>query len=129
MLTLAAAIGIGRFAFTPVLPMMQRDLDLSLRAAGWLASANYAGYFAGALSAVWLRLAPGAIVRGSLAATALLTIGMGLTHDLGVWMVLRALAGELERALLRPFLAVAHVRARINLYENGSYIWDDHAPK
>ena len=55
MLTLAAAIGIGRFAFTPVLPMMQRDLGLSLQAAGWLASANYAGYFVGALSAVWLR--------------------------------------------------------------------------
>ena len=55
MLTLAAAIGIGRFAFTPVLPMMQKDLGLSLQAAGWLASANYAGYFVGALSAVWLR--------------------------------------------------------------------------
>jgi glycosyltransferase involved in cell wall biosynthesis len=43
--------------------------------------------------------------------------------------LLRATAGELERAVLRPFLAVAHVRARINLYENGSYIWDDQAPK
>ncbi len=93
MLTLAAASGIGRFAFTPVLPMMQRDLELSLRAAGWLASANYAGYFAGALSAVWLRLAPGTIVRTALVATALLTIGMGLTHDLVTWVVLRALAG------------------------------------
>jgi glycosyltransferase involved in cell wall biosynthesis len=41
----------------------------------------------------------------------------------------RAAVGELERAILRPFLAVAHVRARINLYENGSYIWDDQAPK
>ncbi|MGE0651182.1 MAG: glycosyltransferase family 2 protein, partial [Alphaproteobacteria bacterium] len=43
--------------------------------------------------------------------------------------LLRAMAGELERAALRPFLAVAHVRARINLYDNGSYIWDDQAPK
>ncbi|MQA67207.1 MAG: glycosyltransferase [Alphaproteobacteria bacterium] len=41
----------------------------------------------------------------------------------------RAAIGELERAILQPFLAVAHVRARINLYENGSYIWDDQAPK
>lgn len=52
MLTLAVAIGIGRFAFTPILPMMQKDAGLSLAAAGWLASANYVGYFIGALSAV-----------------------------------------------------------------------------
>jgi len=88
-----AAIGIGRFAFTPVLPMMQRDLDLSLQAAGWLASANYAGYLAGALSAVWLRLTPHTIVRGALAATAVVTLAMGLTHELYAWLGLRALAG------------------------------------
>ncbi len=45
MLTLAAGIGIGRFAFTPILPMMQKDAGLLLAAAGWLASANYVGYF------------------------------------------------------------------------------------
>ena len=93
MLTLAAAIGIGRFAFTPVLPMMQKDLGLSLQAAGWLASANYAGYFVGALSAVWLRAAPRTIVRGALIATAVLTAGMGLTSNIYAWVCLRALAG------------------------------------
>ena len=93
MLTLAAAIGIGRFAFTPVLPMMQKDLGLSLQAAGWLASANYAGYFVGALSAVWLRGAPRTIVRGALIATAVLTAGMGLTSNIYAWLCLRALAG------------------------------------
>jgi predicted MFS family arabinose efflux permease len=93
MLTLAAAIGIGRFAFTPVLPMMQKDLGLSLRVAGWLASANYAGYFVGALSAVWLRVAPRIVVRGALIATAVLTAGMGLTSNIHAWVCLRALAG------------------------------------
>ena len=46
---LAVAMGIGRFAFTPLLPMMQADAGLTLAQGGWLASANYAGYLAGAL--------------------------------------------------------------------------------
>ncbi|MGH8769187.1 MAG: YbfB/YjiJ family MFS transporter [Burkholderiales bacterium] len=93
MLTLAAAIGIGRFAFTPILPMMQKDASLSLAAAGWLASANYVGYFIGALSAIWIRARSAAIVRGSLVAIALLTAGMGVTDHPLVWIALRALAG------------------------------------
>ena len=93
MLTLAAAIGIGRFAFTPILPMMQKDAGLSLVAAGWLASANYVGYFIGALSAIWIRARSAAIVRASLMAIALLTAGMGVTDHPLAWLTLRALAG------------------------------------
>ncbi len=93
MLTLAVAIGIGRFAFTPILPMMQKDAGLSLAAAGWLASANYVGYFIGALSAIWIRAQSAAIVRASLVAIALLTAGMGVTDHPLAWLTLRALAG------------------------------------
>jgi MFS family permease len=93
MLTLAVAIGIGRFAFTPILPMMQKDAGLSLAVAGWLASANYVGYFIGALSAIWIRARSAAIVRGSLVAIALLTAGMGVTDNPLAWLTLRALAG------------------------------------
>ena len=51
--SLAVAMGVGRFAFTPLLPLMVRDgvLDASV-GAEW-AAANYAGYLLGALSAVW----------------------------------------------------------------------------
>lgn len=93
MLTLSVAIGIGRFAFTPILPVMQEDLGLSLRAAGLLASANYIGYFLGALSAIWLRLSPGTVVRGSVLAIVVLTLAMGLTQQLVAWLILRGLAG------------------------------------
>src|SRR2546430_8245634 len=41
MVALAVPMGVGRFAFTPILPMMQVDAGLSIAAGAWLASANY----------------------------------------------------------------------------------------
>ena len=41
---LAVALGVGRFAFTPLLPLMLKSGALDIRHGGWLASANYAGY-------------------------------------------------------------------------------------
>src|ERR687893_2130581 len=51
ILALAAAMGIGRFAYTPLLPAMQAAAGLDPTQAGLLAAANYAGYLAGALLA------------------------------------------------------------------------------
>jgi MFS family permease len=88
---LAAAMGIGRFAFTPVLPMMLETGDVSLAEGGWLAAANYAGYLAGALAAARL---PGRLaVRAGLAGIALGTLAMALEVGFAGWLVLRALAG------------------------------------
>jgi predicted MFS family arabinose efflux permease len=100
LLLLAVAIGIGRFAFTPILPMMQRDFEVSLRTAGWLASANYIGYLLGALSAITLRAAPVRIVRGSVLAVAALTMAMAATHHPAGWLALRALAGAASAWIL-----------------------------
>ena len=44
-----AALGVGRFAYALVLPAMQADLGLSFAQAGFLGSANTAGYLLGAL--------------------------------------------------------------------------------
>jgi predicted MFS family arabinose efflux permease len=73
LLALAIAIGVGRFAFTPILPMMQKDYGVTLRMAGLLASVNYVGYFIGALSAIWIRAATVTVVRFSLLAVVVLT--------------------------------------------------------
>ena len=103
MLSLAIAMGIGRFAFTPLLPMMLADGVVNLPTASWLASANYLGYLVGALLCtvqpwLWRRLgrAPSLrftrLVRAGLAATWLLTLGMAL-HWPGLWGLLRFAAG------------------------------------
>jgi MFS family permease len=46
---LAAAMGIGRFVYTPILPLMQGQAGLSASAGALLATANYAGYLVGAV--------------------------------------------------------------------------------
>jgi MFS family permease len=90
---LGVANGIGRFAFTPILPMMQQDALVSVGQGGWLASANYLGYLLGALSAVTLRIRATTATRAGLMVIALVTLGMGLTRSFAAWLVLRALAG------------------------------------
>ncbi len=96
MVTLAVALGVGRFAFTPLLPLMLHGGALDLRHGGWLASLNYAGYFVGAVSCVALRVAPARIVRAGLVATALLTLAMGATQQFWIWAVVRFAAGAVS---------------------------------
>jgi len=89
---LALAQGIGRFAFTPLLPMMQDDAGLSLAQGGALAAANYLGYLVGALWAT--RPAPAALViRASIAVVAAATLAMGFFNGMAVWALLRFVAG------------------------------------
>jgi MFS family permease len=90
---LAVAMGIGRFAFTPVLPMMRHEGTLSITGAAWLASANYAGYLAGALLAWLVSIPTHRGIRWGLVIICLGTIAMGFVQTLSGWMVLRAVTG------------------------------------
>src|SRR5947207_15580241 len=85
---LALAQGIGGFAFTPLLPMMQDEAGVSLAQGGALAAANYLGYLLGAMWA--MRPAPAAaVIRASVAVVAAATLAMGFAHGMAVWVVLR----------------------------------------
>ena len=93
MFTLAVAMAIGRFAFTPLLPIMQADSGLSLAAGAALASANYLGYLAGSVLAVLLGSASHRAIRGGLAGVTLGTLAMGVVDGLWPWLALRFLTG------------------------------------
>jgi len=92
--SLAVAMGVGRFAFTPLLPMMLKDATIDIGQGSWLATANYLGYLAGALLCMVLpRSWSGPVmIRSGLIATVLLTLGMALPLP-AFWPLLRFLAG------------------------------------
>jgi len=96
MVTLAVAMGLGRFAFTPMLPIMLHEGKLQLEAGGVLASLNYLGYFLGAVSCAAIGVKAKSMVRGGLAATAVLLIGMGVLHSFTSWGILRTAAGVMS---------------------------------
>ena len=87
-------MGVGRFAFTPLLPMMLQDATIDIGQGSWLATANYLGYLAGALLCMVLpRSWSGPVmIRSGLIATVLLTLGMALPLP-AFWPLLRFLAG------------------------------------
>jgi hypothetical protein len=93
VLSLAVAMGIGRFAFTPLLPLMIQDGQVDIAAGGWIAAANYAGYLAGAVTASRLRFSAVALGLLAIAATALLTAAMALPVGPWGWAALRFAGG------------------------------------
>lgn len=88
-------MGIGRFAFTPILPMMTAGAGLTAEAGATLATANYVGYLVGALAATLSpRLASSPVVlRSSLVAVVVTLVAMPLSHNPIHWAVARLVAG------------------------------------
>jgi len=90
---LAFAMGVGRFAFTPLLPAMQADGLLTVEDGGALASIHYVGYVMGAVLAGRLRMRPQALLAGAILVVGLSTAAMGVTHDFALWAAARWAAG------------------------------------
>jgi predicted MFS family arabinose efflux permease len=102
MLAIAAALGIGRFVYTPILPPMVEALGLSRSEAGLLASANFLGYLVGALLAALPRRAGARrlwLLR-ALALSATTTAAMGLTETSAAFVALRFVGGATSALVL-----------------------------
>lgn len=100
LIALAVAIGIGRFIYTPILPSMMAVLGLPKLDAGLIASANFAGYLAGALLVTDHRLSARRWILGGLIASALTTGAMGLARGLTLFVILRAMGGVASAIVL-----------------------------
>jgi len=101
-IALAAALGIGRFVYTPILPPMVEALGFTKSTAGLIASANFLGYLIGALLVaspilggsrrMWL--------LGALVMSAITTFAMGLTNSVEAFVVLRFVGGAASAFVL-----------------------------
>ena len=88
-------LGVARFSYTPLLPLMQQQAGLGVAEAGWLAAINYLGYLCGALTVSLISdlHLKDRLYRIGLVLAVLTTAGMGLTDNVWLWLLLRFFAG------------------------------------
>lgn len=93
--SLILVLGVARFAYTPLLPLMRAQAGLGIAEGAWLAAVNYAGYLSGALIA---SLISDLVLKDRLYRIGMLvgvasTVMMGLTTDPLLWALSRYVAG------------------------------------
>nr|WP_033241214.1 YbfB/YjiJ family MFS transporter [Nocardia carnea] len=107
---LAAAMGVGRFVFTPLLPIMTESAGISAGEGALIATGNYAGYLVGALL---LARRPGLGTRALFLTWSLLLVAsevaMAATAEVWAQTGLRFIAGVASAAI---FIACASTVAQ-----------------
>ena len=111
---LAASMGIGRFVYTPILPLMHSQAGMSASLGATLATANYVGYLIGALAGIFI---PGvvrsaAVMRTSLVVLIATLVLMPTTHDGSMWFVLRLVAGVASALVFMIAVSALHAHLR-----------------
>lgn len=92
---LVLTVGLARFAYTPLLPVMRLDAGLTAAGGGWLATFNYLGYLASTVlvARVGDMQLKFRFYRIGLVLAVVSTGLMGTTTDMAIWGVLRFVAG------------------------------------
>ncbi len=125
---LMATLGIARFAYTPMMPIMFEQAGLSTVWAGWLATINYMGYMAGALTATLVGnlVIKDRIYRIGLLLAVITTLMMGLSDNHWVWALSRLVAGFstasgllIGSGLMLNWLLRHHHRSEMGLHFSG----------
>lgn len=128
VLGMIVTIGIARFAYTPMIPEMARDISLSESVAGYLAAANYAGYLAGAflIARIQRMSLKVRLYRLALIGAVITTVAMGYTEQITLWYLLRFLSGLSSAAgvllgagLLMHWLLQRKQKAELGVFFSG----------
>jgi predicted MFS family arabinose efflux permease len=126
--SLILAVGVARFAYTPLLPLMQQQAGLGVAAAGWLAAINYAGYLSGALIASRINslVLKDKLYRIGMVLAIVSTLVMGLSTNVVVWALSRYVAGLtsaaamlLSTGLIMNWLVRHHFRSEMGIHFAG----------
>ena len=123
-LTLALVMGVGRFLYTPLLPLMQREFGFGADIAGLIASANFAGYLAGSLLASFTSHGKARLMafRLGLITSVATTLLMGVSDELAGWLTLRAISGAASAfAMISAAGLTAEALSRVG--EEGRLAW------
>ncbi|KHN90562.1 hypothetical protein BSK71_00075 [Pectobacterium actinidiae] len=103
-IVLALGMGLGRFLYTPMLPVMLEEGSFTFGQLSYIASANYAGYLFGSLFFSFSRRAstaqPTFLLFIAAAATSILLIAMALTTHTTLVMIVRFIAGIASAAMM-----------------------------
>ena len=93
--SLILMMGIARFAYTPLLPLMQEQTFLSKDTGGWLAAINYIGYLCGALIAASVSRieTKDKLYRYGIFVAIITTALMASAENMWVWSISRFFAG------------------------------------
>ncbi|MCK5917571.1 MAG: YbfB/YjiJ family MFS transporter [Cocleimonas sp.] len=95
LFSLILTMGVARFSYTPLLPVMMDETFLTDATGGWLATINYMGYMSGALLAASisdLKLKD-TLYRIGLLLSIVTTIGMAFAENYILWSIMRYFAG------------------------------------
>ena len=92
---LTIAVGIGRFSYTPILPYMISELNLTTTEAGLIASSNYLGYLLGSLIPIFPQFPKNirSIFIYSIFISITSLFAMGLTNTFEVFILIRFIHG------------------------------------
>ena len=95
ILSIILSLGIARFAYTPMLPLMQDQAGLGVAGGGWLAAINYLGYLTGAVTVSLISdpFLKDRLYRFGLVLAVLTTAMMGMADAFWLWSVSRFFAG------------------------------------
>lgn len=93
-------MGVGRFAYTPLLPMMHAEELITVADGGIIASIHFVGYWIGAYVVAKLPFSQLWVLRTSLLTVAISTLAMGLVENIVAWIVLRWIAGVCSAFIL-----------------------------